>query len=280
MVYTLYECSVWGFRYGVGKPNPWYSHGKPYSCITNAMPCSKNSNPLSLVPSDSSAPAIYGTCCNCLTALHGQKQKRETKGGEKCSQMYSSLGVFADQWLQVPEFNATSMHFCDICQIHVKIGLRGESNWTTHFNSGSHTWEWITQPADLLCCDGPLCTEKVCISASIYTHSWAHYFQFHLSCQGLLERLAGGWFCDSDCKENAGFRVRKWSKRWRTAWNVCTWLVDYTYGLVYAHKLLLCKVTTAHNTKYGNLLTQLGRRGRRGGSRPPFQQKSTSSAEL
>ena len=41
----------------------------------------------------------------------------------------------------------------------------------------------------------------------------AHVFQFHLSCQGLLEKPAGGWFCDRDCRENAGFRVGKQSKK-------------------------------------------------------------------
>jgi hypothetical protein len=41
-------------------------------------------------------------------------------------------------------------------------------------------------------------------------------FQFHLSCQGLLEKPSGGWFCDSDCRENAGFRVGKQSKKRRT----------------------------------------------------------------
>jgi len=40
--------------------------------------------------------------------------------------------------LQTPAFDATSKRFCDICNIDVKIGLGGESNWTTHLNSGPH----------------------------------------------------------------------------------------------------------------------------------------------
>ncbi|KIM79870.1 hypothetical protein PILCRDRAFT_10042 [Piloderma croceum F 1598] len=39
---------------------------------------------------------------------------------------------------RTPAFDATSQWFCDICHIDVKIGLRGESNWTTHLKSGPH----------------------------------------------------------------------------------------------------------------------------------------------
>ncbi|GJE96106.1 hypothetical protein PsYK624_122990 [Phanerochaete sordida] len=41
-------------------------------------------------------------------------------------------------------------------------------------------------------CDGLLCTNV-----------------YHLACRGLLERPIGGWFCDDECTENAGFRVTK-----------------------------------------------------------------------
>ncbi|GJE96780.1 hypothetical protein PsYK624_129860 [Phanerochaete sordida] len=41
-------------------------------------------------------------------------------------------------------------------------------------------------------CDGLLCTNA-----------------YHLACRGLLERPIGGWFCDDECTENAGFRVAK-----------------------------------------------------------------------
>lgn len=32
--------------------------------------------------------------------------------------------------------------------------------------------------------------------------------QFHLTCLGLLEKEAGGWFCDV-CRESTGFPVEK-----------------------------------------------------------------------
>ncbi|EIM87715.1 uncharacterized protein STEHIDRAFT_121332 [Stereum hirsutum FP-91666 SS1] len=49
-------------------------------------------------------------------------------------------------------------------------------------------------------CDGPSCS-------SVY----------HLKCAGLLQVPQGGWFCDTDCQVNAGFRVGK-SKRRRPAY--------------------------------------------------------------
>ena len=36
-----------------------------------------------------------------------------------------------------------------------------------------------------------------------------------MTCRGELSKPQGGWFCDDDCKKNAGFRVGKARKRRR-----------------------------------------------------------------
>ncbi|KAG6834209.1 hypothetical protein H0H93_011160 [Arthromyces matolae] len=36
---------------------------------------------------------------------------------------------------------------------------------------------------------------------------------YHMACRGLLEKPSGNWFCDSECRKNAGFRVAGHSKR-------------------------------------------------------------------
>ena len=36
-----------------------------------------------------------------------------------------------------------------------------------------------------------------------------------ISCQGLFNKLVGGWFCDDECKKNAGYRVGGGQKRRR-----------------------------------------------------------------
>ncbi|KDR81053.1 hypothetical protein GALMADRAFT_91766 [Galerina marginata CBS 339.88] len=51
---------------------------------------------------------------------------------------------------------------------------------------------------DLLRCDAPGCA-----------------LTYHLSCQGLFEKPTGGWFCDDECKKNAGFRGGSGRKRRR-----------------------------------------------------------------
>ena len=33
--------------------------------------------------------------------------------------------------------------------------------------------------------------------------------KYHLTCRGLVEKPTGGWFCDVECRRNAGFTVRK-----------------------------------------------------------------------
>ncbi|KIK05233.1 hypothetical protein K443DRAFT_675348 [Laccaria amethystina LaAM-08-1] len=38
---------------------------------------------------------------------------------------------------------------------------------------------------------------------------------YHLTCRGLIERPGGGWFCDDECKANAGGRVVSTRKRRR-----------------------------------------------------------------
>ncbi|KAF9547125.1 hypothetical protein CPC08DRAFT_729779 [Agrocybe pediades] len=54
------------------------------------------------------------------------------------------------------------------------------------------------EPDELLCCQAPGCGLK-----------------YHLRCRGLLEKPSGNWFCDDDCKENAGFRVGGGSRKRR-----------------------------------------------------------------
>ncbi|KAF9536886.1 hypothetical protein CPC08DRAFT_771425 [Agrocybe pediades] len=58
----------------------------------------------------------------------------------------------------------------------------------------------VIAESDLLKCDAPGCE-----------------LTYHLSCQGLLVRPTGGWFCDDDCKKNAGFRVGSRKRRRKNA---------------------------------------------------------------
>ncbi|KAF8897104.1 hypothetical protein CPB84DRAFT_1748133 [Gymnopilus junonius] len=46
------------------------------------------------------------------------------------------------------------------------------------------------EDADLMWCSGPRCK-----------------FVYHITCRGLFEKPKNAWFCDNDCRRNAGFRV-------------------------------------------------------------------------
>lgn len=60
--------------------------------------------------------------------------------------------------------------------------------------------ETLVSNVDLLRCDSPGC-----------------YLVYHLTCRGLIEKPSGGWFCDDECKRNAGFRVGGRKRRRRVA---------------------------------------------------------------
>ncbi|KAF8811359.1 hypothetical protein BYT27DRAFT_7089776, partial [Phlegmacium glaucopus] len=56
--------------------------------------------------------------------------------------------------------------------------------------------ETTIEEVDLLCCDAPGCG-----------------LTYHLTCQGLFEKPSGGWFCDDECRKNAGWRVGSRKRR-------------------------------------------------------------------
>ncbi|KAF8157792.1 hypothetical protein B0H34DRAFT_428377 [Crassisporium funariophilum] len=56
--------------------------------------------------------------------------------------------------------------------------------------------EKTIEEIDLLCCSAPGCG-----------------LTYHLTCQGLFERPSGKWFCDDECKKNAGWRVGNRKRR-------------------------------------------------------------------
>ena len=35
------------------------------------------------------------------------------------------------------------------------------------------------------------------------------YSQYHMTCRGELSKPQWGWFCDDECKKNAGFGIGK-----------------------------------------------------------------------
>jgi hypothetical protein len=68
---------------------------------------------------------------------------------------------------------------------------------------------------DLLSCNAPGC--GLTVSDSTFTFSLLNlpWTQYHLTCQGLFEKPSGGWFCDDECKKNAGWRVGSRKRRRR-----------------------------------------------------------------
>jgi len=77
-------------------------------------------------------------------------------------------------------FDASSRRYCATCCTDVKIAFGGEG----------------------------MCMQL----QSLYFHNSCIHHQFHLVCRGILEKPTGGWFCDSICRESAGFRVVKQHK--------------------------------------------------------------------
>jgi hypothetical protein len=74
----------------------------------------------------------------------------------------------------------------------------------------------IDDESEILRCDAPGCRLTVRVSIGGFTGFLLIVNpQYHLSCQGLFERPVGGWFCDDECKKNAGYRVGGGRKRRR-----------------------------------------------------------------
>ena len=72
---------------------------------------------------------------------------------------------------------------------------------------------------DLLSCNAPGCNLTVCKRAHtifplVLIKLIIFYSQYHMACRGELSKPQGGWFCDDECKKNAGFYIRKpWKPR-------------------------------------------------------------------
>jgi hypothetical protein len=64
-------------------------------------------------------------------------------------------------------------------------------------------------------CAGPGCHAMVCHSLTVFIHKLSRNHKYHLSCVGLDIVPTGGWFCDTDCRKNAGQRVAPVRKRRR-----------------------------------------------------------------
>jgi hypothetical protein len=74
---------------------------------------------------------------------------------------------------------------------------------------------------DLLSCNAPGCQCNLTVGKEVHhdifplTKLIILYSQYHMTCRGKLSKPQGGWFCDDECKKNAGFRVGKARKRRR-----------------------------------------------------------------
>ena len=72
---------------------------------------------------------------------------------------------------------------------------------------------------DLLSCNAPGCNLTVCKRAHtifplVLSKLIIFYSQYHMACRGELSKPQGGWFCDDECKKNAGFHIGKpWKPR-------------------------------------------------------------------
>ena len=74
----------------------------------------------------------------------------------------------------------------------------------------------IDDENELLRCDAPGCHLTVSVLRG-FGRLLIMSPQYHLSCQGLVDKPVGGWFCDDECKKNAGYRVGGGRKRRRRA---------------------------------------------------------------
>ena len=64
-------------------------------------------------------------------------------------------------------------------------------------------------------CAGPGCNANVCAFFVGLVRKLTEDSQYHLSCVGLDAAPIGGWFCDADCRTNAGQRIAPVCKRRR-----------------------------------------------------------------
>ena len=121
----------------------------------------------------------------------------------------------------INKFDASSTHFCNVCKIEVKLAFGGEANWPGHEHTSNVCADDgceadIDDENELLHCDAPGC----CLTVSVLSGFGGLNLlimrpQYHLSCQGLFDKPVGGWFCDDECKKNAGYRVGGGRKRRR-----------------------------------------------------------------
>ncbi|KAF8874313.1 hypothetical protein CPB84DRAFT_1853644 [Gymnopilus junonius] len=85
---------------------------------------------------------------------------------------------------------------------------RRPTTFDTEYNAAENSEATCNDPgcespineSELLCCDCPGC-----------------YLMYHLSCRGLIKKPDQAWFCDNECRKNAGFKVVGPRKRRRGA---------------------------------------------------------------
>ncbi|KAF8874718.1 hypothetical protein CPB84DRAFT_1829332 [Gymnopilus junonius] len=85
---------------------------------------------------------------------------------------------------------------------------RRPTTFDTEYNTAENSEATCNDPgcespineSELLCCDCPGC-----------------YLTYHLSCRGLIKKPDQAWFCDNECRKNAGFKVVGPRKRRRGA---------------------------------------------------------------
>lgn len=77
--------------------------------------------------------------------------------------------------------------------------------------------ETLVDEVDFLRCDSPGCYLVVSLfhftDYDYQKDSPSEIIQYHLTCRGLVKKPAGRWFCDDECRRNAGFTVRKRRRR-------------------------------------------------------------------
>lgn len=62
---------------------------------------------------------------------------------------------------------------------------------------------------DDLVCNDPGCETLINDVDLLRWDSPGCHLVYHLTCQGLVAKPVGGWFCDDECQRNAGFTVCK-----------------------------------------------------------------------
>ena len=128
------------------------------------------------------------------------------------------------------DFHVESTRTCDVCKIDVRSLEASETstlpNILTLAQGGQTSrlrkrrilevdqenlcaddgCEKTIGEGDLLRCDAPGCGLTVSYILHCYNLDLPH-IQYHLTCQGLFEKPSGGWFCDDECRKNAGWQV-------------------------------------------------------------------------